>query len=130
MESRYSVTSVSSESIKPELPTLQPGVSVSLLQRAWAATPAEHRLQLANIFESRIVICNRTRTMKTLTVAEIEQAIGAATPRFFVRFYQHGLAGVQVRTFVVRSDAEEFAAGKALYGRPAVVQDLTGAVAR
>lgn len=110
------------------LPKLQPGVSVALLRRVWFATPADRRHQRASLLESivrvRVGAHAHAKPLADLTLAEVEQAIGAVTPRFVVRWYQDGLKGVQCTTFVVREDADAFAAGKRLYGKPTKVKEL------
>lgn len=120
----YSLQPASIESVRPELPTLAPGVSVSLLRRAWFATPADRRVQLGTLLESRVLVAGRAKALRLLTLDEVEALIGAVTPRFVVRFYDPNKTGVQVQTFVVRGDADKFAEGKRLYGKAAVVKEL------
>lgn len=114
-----------------ELPSLQPGVSIALLKRVWFATEAKCKCQRALLLDSIVTVevdgCAVAKPLRDLTLAEVERAIGAVAPRFVVRFYQQGLKGVQVQTFVVREDADLFADGKKLYGKPAKVQALMGA---
>lgn len=114
--------------VPPPLPTLQPGVSLDLLRRVWAATPADYRVQGVTILDSKVMTLRDGVTalvrMSELTLREVERAIGAVTPRFLVRHYQAGRRGVQVKTFVNRYDAEIFAVSKTLYARPAVVEEI------
>lgn len=117
----YSQQPAVTESVRPEMPVLEPGVSIALLKRVWFATPADRRHQLGTLLESRVLVAGRAKTLRLLTLAEVEAAIGAVTPRFVVRYYQPGKLGVQHQTFVVESDAETFAASKRLHARPAVV---------
>jgi hypothetical protein len=123
-ESRYSLQPRTAESVRPELPTLQPGVSIALLRRVWFATPSDRRVQLSSLLESRVLVAGRAKALRLLTLAEVEQAIGAVTPRYFVRWYQPGKVGAQITTFVEQTDAEQFAAPRKLYGRPAVVRPI------
>ena len=110
------------------LPELVPGVSVALLRRVWFATPADRRHQRATLLESivrvRVEGYAHAKPLADLTLEEVEAAIGAVAPRFVVRWYEAGKRGVQAQTFVVREDADKFAAGKTLYGRAASVKDL------
>ena len=117
----YSHQPAATESVRPELPTLQPGVSVHLLRRVWFATPADRRVQLGTLLESRVLVAGRAKTLRLLTLEEVEAAIGAVTPRYVVRYYDPTRTGVQVATFVGESDAEAFAKARRLYGRPAAV---------
>lgn len=120
-ETGYSLQPRTTESVLPELPTLQPNVTVPLLRRVWFATPSDKRQQLATLFDSRVLVAGRAKALRLLTLDEVERAIGAVTPRYVVRFYDPRRAGVQVQTFVVEADADKFASERRLYGRPAVV---------
>lgn len=121
--------SIAAESVRP-LPQLAPGVSIALLKRVWFATPANRRHQRATLLESIVCVSvagfAHAKPLVELTLDEVERAIGAFAPppRYLVRWYQDGLRGVQATTFVEREDADKFAAGKKLYGKPAVVRDL------
>lgn len=114
--------------VQAALPVLAPGVSVALLKRVWNATPTNRKHLRGSILESIVCVVigglQHAKPLHELTLAEVEQAIGAVTPRFVVRWYQDGLKGVQATTFVVRADAETFAAGRRLYGRPSTVREL------
>jgi hypothetical protein len=115
------------------LPTLAPGVTLELLRRVWNATPEDRRHQRATLLDSIVPVKRGgvvyAKPLKDLTLAEVEAAIGAVTPKFFVRWYQHAARGVKggekVRTFINRKDAEDFVVGKNLHGRPAKVEPLT-----
>lgn len=110
------------------MPQLAAGVSVALLKRVWFATPADRRHQRATLLDSivRVKVGDNAaaKPLQDLTLAEVEAAIGAVTPRFVVRWYEAGKKGVQLQTFVVRADADKFAVGKKLYGKPSVVREL------
>jgi hypothetical protein len=71
-----------------------------------------------------VLVAGRAKALRLLTLAEVEMAIGAVTPRYVVRWYQPGTVGAQVTTFIEKADAEAFAAPRKLYGRPAVVRPL------
>jgi hypothetical protein len=120
----YSLQPHTTESVRPELPTLNPGVSLALLRRVWFATPADRRVQLSTLLESRVLVAGRAKALKLFTLDEVEAAIGAVTPRFVVRFYEAGKVGAQHQTFIVESDAETFAASKRSHRRTAVVLPL------
>ena len=111
------------------LPVLQLGVTVALLRRVWNATPENRRHQRATLLDSIVRVTHDgfdyAKPLQDLTLAEVEQSIGAVTPKFVVHWYQAGKRGTQVTTFVERRDAEIFAGGKHLYGRPARVDPLT-----
>lgn len=109
--------------------SLAPGVTVALLRRVWNATPANRRHERATLLDS-IVRVNRAGVaeaspLRELTLAEVEAAIGAVTPRYVVRFYEPGKRGIQACTFLNHADASRFASGKRLYGGPAEVKELT-----
>lgn len=110
------------------LPQLAAGVSVALLKRVWFATPANRRHQRATLLESIVRVkvegYAEAKPLADLTLAEVETILGAVAPRFVVRWYESGKKGVQVQTFVVREDADKFAAGKTLYAKPARVKEL------
>lgn len=119
------------------LPQLAPGVTVPVLRRVWFATPAESRRQASTLLEScvRVIRPNAGNVptwprLRDLTLAEVEAAIGAVTPRYVVRYFDPKASrrghGVQVATFVEYADAEAFAAGKTLYAEPARVQPIAG----
>jgi hypothetical protein len=114
--------------VQAALPELAPGVSVALLKRVWNATPANRKHLRGSLLESIVCVTvggySEAKPLRDLSLAEVEKAIGAVTPRFVVRWYQDGLKGVQATTFVVREDADKFAAGKKIYGRPSVVREL------
>lgn len=111
------------------LPELAPGVTVPVLRRVWFATPADRRHQRATLLDSIVRVkvngYSEAKPLRDLTLAEVEAAIGAVTPRFVVRWYQPGAKGVQATTFVERADADKFAAGKRLHAQPAQVKELT-----
>lgn len=121
---------MSQPALQIALPTLQPGVSVALLRRVWFATPANRRHQRATLLDSIVRVkvggYAEAKPLQDLTLTEVESAIGAVAPRYVVRWYQDGLKGVQATTFVEQDDADTFAAGKKLYGKPAKVHALTG----
>jgi hypothetical protein len=114
------------------VPELAAGVTVELLKRVWHATPANHRRLVTGPFDSKVLVARDGVAayvrLIDLTLGEVEAVIGARAPKHFVRYYQQAARGVQsgikVATFVNRSDAEAFAAGKVLHGRPAKVGDL------
>jgi hypothetical protein len=115
--------------IPQPLPVLQPGVTISLLRRVWFATPANRRHQRSTFLDSIVAVTSadgfaEAKPLIDLSLAEVEARIGAVAPRFVVRFYDPRRKGVQVATFVERSDADTFAAGKQLYAKPAVVREL------
>lgn len=120
----YSQQLSTTESVRPELPTLEPGVSVALLRRVWFATPIDRRHQLDTLLESRVLVAGRVKALRLLTLAEVEAAIGAVTPRFFVRWYDPTKTGTQLQTFVEQSDAKTFCVGKRLYGMPAIPKPI------
>jgi hypothetical protein len=112
------------------LPQLAEGVTVAVLRRVWAATPAEAKREAATVLESTVLVLradgNQHVRLRDLTLAEVERAIGAVTPKYVVRFYEYGKRGTQAQTFVEYADGERFAAGKKLYGEPARVQPILG----
>lgn len=122
---QYSLQSIAPESVSPALPVLAPGVSVALLKRVWFATPADRKHQLGTLLESRVLVAGRAKALRLLTLAEVEAAIGAVTPRFVVRYWQPGKLGTQVATFIEQADADAFAVDKRLYGKRATVEPLT-----
>lgn len=122
----YSLQPATTESVRPSIPELAPGVSIALLRRVWFATPAHQRHEMGSLLESRVLVAGRAKALKLFTLAEVEAAIGAVTPRFVVRFYEPTRIGVQVKTFFEERDAETFAASKRLYARPAVVLPIGG----
>lgn len=111
------------------LPHLAAGVSVALLRRVWDATPADRKHQRATLLDSIVRVkvngYAEAKPLRDLTLAEVEAAIGAVTPRFFVRFWEQGKRGIQFKTFVECSDAEAFASKNRLYGEPAKVGSLS-----
>lgn len=121
---QYSLQPLATESVRPELPVLAEGVSVDLLRRVWNATPADRKHKLGTLLESRVLVAGRAKALRLLTLDEVEAAIGAVAPRFFVRFYD-ARRGKQVQTFVERADADAFAATHTLFAKPAKVEPLT-----
>lgn len=111
------------------LPTLAAGLTIQLLRRVWYATLVEDRRDGAYLLDSSIFVRRDGALeyvrLRDLTLAEAEATIAAVKPRFVVRYYATGLPGTQVATFVNRIDADDFASGKRLHGRPAFVQPLT-----
>jgi hypothetical protein len=109
-------------------PQLAPGVSIDLLKRVWNATPADRKHQRAQLLDSivRVAVDGQceAKPLRDLTIAEVEQAIGAVTPRFVVRWYEPGKPGTQAQTFVEREDAEHWASTRRLHGNPAQVKEL------
>lgn len=124
------VSSACAELAKPAFPQLAAGVSVALLRRVWDATPADRKHQRATLLDSIVRVkvdgYAEAKPLRDLTLAEVERAIGAVTPRFVVRFWQPGKLGTQVATFVELADAERFADDKRLYSRRATVEPLAG----
>jgi hypothetical protein len=111
------------------LPTIASGLSLDVLRRCWHATPADKRIQRQTILESSVWVESRRALVAVadLSLAEVEERIGAVTPKFFVRFYDPKRTGTQVLTFVNKSDADAFAKSKTLYGEPAKVEPLGSA---
>lgn len=110
------------------LPTLAPGVTIPLLRRCWDATPADKRTRRATMLTSSVAVGGRSVVLSELTLDQVEQVIGSVSPRFVVKFFEPSASrkgsGVQVRTFVNRKDADDFASGKRLYAGPAQVKSL------
>jgi hypothetical protein len=121
-----------SSSQPQQLPHLAEGVTVALLRRVWAATPEDRRHQRTTLLDSIVTVSAGghvyAKPLRDLSLAEVEVRIGAVTPRFFVRFYEHGKKGIQFRTFVNEADAAAFASTARLYGEPAKVQRIAGSI--